>query len=205
MVRAASMPSGNQTCGAVLLTIRVPADFFEIVEMDQSGTATSLLDPDEASGLATWLEQASGVAGDGTGCRLGRVTGVAAPDGTLEEQPLPEASHAAWYRLGPAPGQVGPAVIAGHVDTKSNVAVFFYLSRVRPGDPVVITRADGHTVTFAVEEVRSFPKSNFPTQLVYGPTDYPALRLITCGGPFNRAAGSYLDNIIVFAHMTSHA
>jgi hypothetical protein len=127
-----------------------------------------------------------------------------APDGTLEEQPFPRASHAAWYRLGPAPGQVGPAVIAGHVDTRTSVAVFFYLSRLRPGDRVVITRADRHTVTFTVDWLGSFPKSNFPTKLVYGTTDYPALRLITCGGIFDRAAGSYRDNIVVFAHLTAH-
>jgi hypothetical protein len=127
-----------------------------------------------------------------------------APDGTLEEQPFSTASHAAWYRLGPAPGQVGPAVIAGHVDTKTNIAVFFYLSKLRPGDRVVITRADAHTVTFTVDWLGSFPKSKFPTQLVYGATSYPALRLITCGGPFDHAAGSYRDNIVVFAHLTSH-
>jgi Sortase domain len=126
-----------------------------------------------------------------------------APDGTLEEQPFSRANHAAWYRLGPAPGQVGPAVIAGHVDTKSNIAVFFYLSRLRPGDRVVIARADRHTVTFTVDWLGSFPKSNFPTQLVYGPTNYPALRLITCGGSFDRTVGSYRDNIVVFAHLTA--
>jgi hypothetical protein len=126
-----------------------------------------------------------------------------APDGTLEKQPFETASHAAWYRLGPAPGQVGPAVVAGHVDTKSNIAVFFYLTRVRPGDHVVITRADRHTATFTVDWLGSFPKTNFPTQLVYGSTNYPALRLITCGGVFDRAAGSYRDNIVVFAHLTA--
>ena len=127
-----------------------------------------------------------------------------APDGSLEVQPFSRANHAAWYRLGPTPGQVGPAVITGHVDTKDGVAVFFYLSRLRPGDEVVITRADGRTATFAVDWLGSFPKSQFPTQEVYGPTGYPALRLITCGGVFNRAAGSYEDNIVVFAHLTSY-
>jgi hypothetical protein len=125
-----------------------------------------------------------------------------APDGTLEEQPFSTASHAAWYRLGPAPGQVGPAVISGHVDTKTNLAVFFYLTKLRPGDRVVITRADGRMVTFSVDWLGEFPKSNFPTELVYGATNYPALRLITCGGPFDRSAGSYRDNIVVFAHLT---
>ncbi len=127
-----------------------------------------------------------------------------APDGTMEEPPFSKADDAFWYRLGPAPGQVGPAVIVGHVDTKHSVAVFFYLSRLQAGDQVVVTRADGHTVTYAVDRLDQFPKSDFPTKLVYGPTNYPALRLITCGGPFDRSVGSYRDNVVVFAHMTAH-
>jgi hypothetical protein len=127
-----------------------------------------------------------------------------AEDRTLETQPLSRASFAAWYRLGPAPGQVGPAVITGHVDTASTVAVFFYLSRLRPGDVVVITRADGRTVSFGIDSVASYPKSDFPTQLVYGTTNYPALRLVTCGGRFDPSAGSYDDNVVVFAHMIAH-
>jgi hypothetical protein len=127
-----------------------------------------------------------------------------APDGTLEEQPLTRLHYAAWYRLGPAPGETGPAVITGHVDSKSSLGVFFYLSRLKPGDQVVITRADGRTVSFSVDSLASYPKSDFPTQLVYGPTDYPALRLITCGGAFDSRAGSYVDNIVVYAHLTAH-
>jgi len=127
-----------------------------------------------------------------------------APDGTLDEQPLSMAQDAAWYRLGPSPGQVGPAVIVGHVDTKNSQAVFFRLSLMHPGAKVVITLADGHTVTFTVDSLGTYLKAKFPTKLVYGHTDYPALRLITCGGPFDKVAGSYRDNIVVFAHMTSH-
>jgi Sortase domain len=128
-----------------------------------------------------------------------------AEDGTLETQPLSRASFAAWYRLGPAPGQVGPAVITGHVDTESTLGVFFYLSRIRPGDVVVITRADGRTVSFGIDSVASYPKSDFPTQLVYGTTNYPALRLVTCGGRFDPSTGSYDDNVVVFAHMIAHS
>src|SRR5262249_46617910 len=88
-----------------------------------------------------------------------------AADGTLEEQPLARLHYAAWYRLGPAPGQVGPAVITGHVDSKSSLGVFFYLSRLRPGDRVLITRADGRTASFSVDSLSSYPKTDFPTQL----------------------------------------
>jgi hypothetical protein len=128
-----------------------------------------------------------------------------AADGMMAEQPLSRADRAAWYRLGPAPGQLGPAVIVGHVDTKKTSAVFFSLSQLRPGDPVVVTRADGHVVTFTVDWLGSYPKTQFPTKLVYGPTNYPALRLITCGGRFDRSDGSYVDNIVVFAHMASES
>lgn len=95
-------------------------------------------------------------------------------------------------------------MITGHVDSTSSLGVFFHLSQLRPGDRVLITRADGRTVSFAVDSLSSFPKTDFPTQLVYGATDYPALRLITCGGSFDRSAGSYRDNIVVFAHLIAH-
>jgi len=158
--------------------------------------------PHEAIGLdrSTPVE----ITIDSIGVRAGIDQIGLAQDGTLEEQPLARADYADWYRLGPAPGQVGPAVVTGHVDTKSTLGVFFYLGRLRPGDRVVITRADGREVSFGVDSVASFPKSNFPTQLVYGSTDYPALRLVTCGGQFDRTAGSYEDNVVVFAHLLAH-
>ncbi|MGE5829165.1 MAG: class F sortase [Micromonosporaceae bacterium] len=124
-----------------------------------------------------------------------------APNGALEEQSFSTASHAAWYAGGPSPGEVGPAIITGHVDTKDSIAVFFYLSRLRPGDDVVITRADNRKLTFTVDWLGSFPKAQFPSDLVYGSTAYPALRLITCGGQFDRKTLSYPDNIVVFAHL----
>ena len=125
-------------------------------------------------------------------------------NGAIAEPPFSKANDAFWYRLGPTPGQVGPAVIVGHVDTKTSLAVFFYLRRLRAGDHVVVNRADGRSVTFAVDRISTYPKSDFPTKLVYGPTDYAALRLITCGGPFDSSVGSYRDNVVVFAHMTAH-
>jgi hypothetical protein len=125
------------------------------------------------------------------------------PDSTVETPSFAHPERAAWYRLGPSPGEPGPAVILGHVDTKDDVAVFFYLSRVRPGDEVEITRADGQVVTFIVDRLAQFPKTTFPTDQVYGAVSYPALRLITCGGQFDRRTGNYVDNIVVFAHLAS--
>jgi LPXTG-site transpeptidase (sortase) family protein len=96
----------------------------------------------------------------------------------------------------------GSAVIEGHVDSAANgPSVFYRLGGVAVGDRVDVTRADAFVVTFVVDEVRVVPKDDFPTVDVYGNTDGPELRLITCGGPFDSAAGSYEDNVVVFASL----
>lgn len=123
------------------------------------------------------------------------------PDGTLQvPQPGPSYNLAAWYDRSPIPGQQGPAVIEGHVDSaKDGPSVFFRLGALQPGDMIIVTLADTTKVWFQVTAVRSYLKTAFPTQAVYGNVGYPALRLITCGGSFDRATGSYLSNIVVFA------
>ncbi len=124
-----------------------------------------------------------------------------AADGSLEvPAPGPQYDRAGWYRYSPVPGALGPAVIAGHVDSAAaGPSVFFRLSSLRPGDTARVTRADGSVAEFAVDDVRRYPKGQFPTELVYGDTDHAALRLITCGGAF--ANGHYLDNIVVRASL----
>jgi hypothetical protein len=92
-------------------------------------------------------------------------------------------------------------VIAGHVESKTGPAVFYRLRDLRPGDPVLIERADGARLTFVVEQARTYPKSAFPTGDVFGPVPSAALRLITCGGDFDRARGSYRENLVVFARL----
>ncbi|MFD2415343.1 class F sortase [Amycolatopsis pigmentata] len=123
-------------------------------------------------------------------------------DGTLQVPPLNQAMQAGWYRLGPTPGEVGPAVIAGHVDGDGHKGVFYDLKSLAPGDDIDIDREDGTTAHFRVDHVSEVPKNAFPTEAVYGDTDTPELRLITCGGAFDRSARSYVDNIIVFADLT---
>jgi LPXTG-site transpeptidase (sortase) family protein len=123
------------------------------------------------------------------------------PDGTLEvPQPGPDYDKAAWFRNSPRPGENGPAVIEGHVDSAANgPSVFYELGTLVPGDRVEVTREDGTAATFEVYDIRVVPKDDFPTLEVYGNTDGPELRLITCGGPFDSSAGSYVDNVVVFA------
>lgn len=122
-------------------------------------------------------------------------------DGSLEVPP--SGFPAGWFTGGPRPGEVGPAVMAGHVDWGGSRGVFYDLRSLTPGDAITVTRADGSTVAFAVVSVAQFPKDAFPTDAVYGDLDHPALRLITCGGSFDRAARSYVDNIVVFADLAA--
>jgi len=104
-------------------------------------------------------------------------------DGTIE---VPTSyDKAAWYRLGPTPGELGPAVIIGHVDSYKGPGVFFNLGDIRPGQLIDITRADHSVAHFRVDAIDSYPKDLFPTEAVYGPVNYAGLRLITCGGAFD--------------------
>lgn len=115
---------------------------------------------------------------------------------------VPQAwDKAGWYGLAPTPGQRGPAVIVGHVDSKDGPAVFYRLRDMQEGDRVLVRRADRVIVTFRVYEMARYPKNDFPTQKVYGNTPRAELRLVTCGGSFNEASGHYRDNIVVFARM----
>lgn len=124
------------------------------------------------------------------------------PDHTVQVPPLARDSRAGWYRYSPTPGQLGPAVILGHVDSaRYGPGVFYRLGTLRRGEVVDVTRADGRVARFRVDRVAQFPKAQFPTAQVYGNVDHAALRLVTCGGTFDRSSGSYEDNIVVFAEL----
>jgi sortase family protein len=125
------------------------------------------------------------------------------PDGSLPPPPADRPRFAAWYAQGPAPGERGPAVILGHVDTHNGPAVFYDLGRLRPGDAIEVSRRGGSVVVFTVESIEEVPKDRFPTRKVYDPLDYAGLRLITCGGRFDRAGKSYTHNIIAYAFQTA--
>jgi hypothetical protein len=106
-----------------------------------------------------------------------------------------------WFTAGPAPGAVGPALLAAHVDSRAGPGVFFRLVDLVPGDEVTVERTDGTAVVFVVVSTTRVAKTAFPTELVYSPLPVPALRLITCGGTFDATARSYRDNLIVDAAM----
>jgi sortase (surface protein transpeptidase) len=107
--------------------------------------------------------------------------------------------EAGWYANGTRPGDVGPAVIVGHVDSILGPAVFYRLREMRIGDKILVTEDGGKVLTFVVSQVRSYPKDMFPTDTVYGPTALPELRLVTCSGEFDYVHHNYLDNLVVFA------
>jgi sortase (surface protein transpeptidase) len=106
---------------------------------------------------------------------------------------------AGWFTGSPRPGAIGSSVIAGHVDSYQGPGIFFRLRLLRPGAAVYVRQADGSVAVFAVTAVHLYRKARFPTESVYGPVPDPELRLITCGGIFDRAAGSYLSNVVVDA------
>jgi LPXTG-site transpeptidase (sortase) family protein len=119
------------------------------------------------------------------------------PNGTLE---VPTTTTVVgWYTGSPRPGAIGSAIIVGHVDNHNGPGVFFRLRTLKRGDKVYVRRADGTLAEFRVTSVQTYLKDHFPTETVYGPTPDAELRLITCGGVFDRAIGHYLSNIIVYA------
>jgi sortase (surface protein transpeptidase) len=120
-----------------------------------------------------------------------------------ELDPPKDWDSAGWFSDGIVPGQVGPAVIAGHVDSPTSAAVFFRLDELVPGDQIHVGMSDGSTRTFTVERSERAAKSAFPTSDVYGSAPTPQLRLITCDGTFDTATGHYTDNLIVFADLSS--
>jgi sortase (surface protein transpeptidase) len=110
---------------------------------------------------------------------------------------------AGWYEHSPTPGEIGPAVIDGHLDNVSGLAVFWRLRELTPGEFIYISRVDGTTVQFRVDSIQNYSQSNFPTKTVYGNIKYAGLRLITCGGTFNRLTHHYDQNTVVYATLVN--
>jgi sortase (surface protein transpeptidase) len=115
---------------------------------------------------------------------------------------VPTSFHvAAWYQRSVTPGQLGPSIILGHVDSQSGPGIFYRLGALRPGDRVIVNRLDGSAATFRITGVREYLKTQFPTLDVYGNTPVPTIRLVTCGGSFDRATRHYLSNIVAFGQL----
>ncbi len=136
----------------------------------------------------------------GLSISLGTSLGLNA-DGTVE---VPATTvQPAWFRLGPTPGQIGSAVILGHVDNHLGPGVFFQLRTLAAGDQIKVGLADGTTAQFTVDAVAMYSKLQFPAQRVYGSHGSSELQLVTCGGVFDHQTGSYLSNIVVYSSLSS--
>ena len=124
-------------------------------------------------------------------------------DRTIQVPPLADHNLAGWYKYGASPGQIGAAVIVGHIDSAAGPSVFFELRDLHHGDSIYVTLSDGHVAVFAVDGLQQVSKGAFPTVSVYGQISYAGLRLVTCGGVFDSATGSYLSDVIVYAHLVT--
>ncbi|MBA0127032.1 class F sortase [Haloechinothrix sp. YIM 98757] len=125
-------------------------------------------------------------------------------DRTLQVPPEEPDSKAGWFDRSPTPGEAGPSILLGHVDSAEHgPAVFFELTKLAEGDKVIVDRADGTTAVFRVDRTERYVKNEFPTHEVYGNIDHAGLRLITCGGEFDLDEGSYEDNIVTYATLES--
>lgn len=123
--------------------------------------------------------------------------------GQLEAPPADDANLVGWFKNGATPGERGTSVVAGHVDTKTGPAVFLLLSTLKAGNTVDITREDGAVATFKIDSVETFSKADFPSKRVYADNGTAQLRLITCGGVYDKAKKDYEDNVVAFAHLAS--
>jgi hypothetical protein len=121
------------------------------------------------------------------------------PDGTMQVPTGP--APVGWFAESPTPGEIGPAVLAGHLTWNGVAGVFRHLQTLKPGDEIVVTRADGSRPRFVVIEVAQYSKNAFPTARVYANTPGPQLRLITCAGGYNPGSHNYSDNVVVYASM----
>ncbi|MET7528270.1 class F sortase [Streptomyces goshikiensis] len=125
-------------------------------------------------------------------------------DGAIDPPPYDRPGTVGWWGGGPQPGTAGTALLVGHVDTASKPAVFYGLSSAKPGDSVRVVRADGTVAEFTVEDVQVYERAGFDPHKAYGPRvpGRAELRLVTCGGTYDKAAKQYSANVVVSAYLT---
>jgi hypothetical protein len=184
-------------CGAALTQMSTSAGAGAFGDLPRSvaQVAAAQVDAEAPPPRGVTIERL-GIESDLIGLRMGADGALAVPQ---------DPGQVGWHRAGTAPGDIGPAVLVGHVDSYEGPAVFFRLAELQPGDRVSVARTDGSAVAFEVYALETVPKNGFPSDRVYGPTEGPELRLITCGGGFDRETRSYTDNVVVYARAVADA
>ncbi|MFE6183594.1 class F sortase [Streptomyces sp. NPDC056465] len=126
-------------------------------------------------------------------------------EGAIEPPPFETPKAVGWYAAGIEPGTEGAALFVGHVDTETKPAVFYGLSAARPGEKVRVSRSDGKTAEFTIDDVQVFTRERFDAQKAYGPRKdgRAELRLITCGGTYDHTSHAYTANVVVSAYLTA--
>jgi hypothetical protein len=199
----AAIGAATAVVATIAIIVAIPSPATEPLAAPATGTAeqatTSAASPPTGAGV---LPASKPVALEvpSIGVRTGKLMDLGLnPDNSLEVPP--DAVTAGWFTQAPTPGEVGPSIIAGHVDYRRVPGVFVRLGDLRAGAEAIVHRADGTTAVFAIYRVDHYAKSSFPTDKVYGDTTEPELRLITCGGAFDHAARQYTDNVVAYGKL----
>jgi sortase (surface protein transpeptidase) len=121
----------------------------------------------------------------------------------IEVPSVDQPMQAAWYKHSQVPGDPGPSILLGHVDGKQKPGIFYKLGQLKVGDEIFVKRADGKELRFVASRTEQVPKEQLPEDAIFGTTIESELRLITCGGAFDKAAHSYKDNVIVYAKLAA--
>ena len=204
LVAACAAPSGRRGVGLIAGAGQPPTTLIPVQPADGTGLRLRPIKPTVDTAARPTTVAAIGqplvLVISAIGVRAPLIP-LALGQGNVMQVPA-RFDEAGWYTGGPQPGEVGPAVIAGHVDSYTGPAVFFRLKDLKAGDVIDVIGSVG-VVQYRVETIGRFSKSQFPVQSVFGPTPDHALRLITCGGTFDRSVGSYRDNVVVFASQTT--
>ncbi len=109
-----------------------------------------------------------------------------------------EIANAAWFNLGPRPGENGTAVIDGHFGWRGKLAVFDDLYKLERGDKVYVEDENGLRTTFIVREIKTFKENDYPLEVFNSKDNKPHLNLITCEGVWNKGEKSYSNRLVVF-------
>lgn len=124
--------------------------------------------------------------------------------GAIEPPSYGQPGVVGWYAGGARPGAPGAALFVGHVDTETRPAVFYKLGALGIGEKIRVARSDGTIAEFTVDDVQVIGRDDFDAERAYGvrQSGRAELRLVTCGGTFDKATRTYAANVVVSAYLS---